>query len=61
MTQDGRKRLRAKPPDGSPRTVVVPLEPKFYTALYWISFHRNQSLAETMRDLIHAQAQKEGL
>lgn len=58
---DGRKKLRAKPPDGHPRTVVVPLEPRFYTALYWMSFHRNQSLAETMRDLIHAQAQEEGL
>lgn len=59
--KDGRKVLRAKKPDGTSRTIQVHLEPRYYLALYWMSFYRNQSLAETIRDLIHAQGQEEGL
>lgn len=58
--KDGRKVLRAKKPDGTSRIIQVHLDPPFYVALYWMSFHRNQSLAETIRDLIHAEYQREG-
>lgn len=57
---DGRKVLRASKPDGRSRTIQVQLDPPFYTALYWISFHKGQSLAETVRDLIHAEYQRSG-
>lgn len=57
--KDKRNLLRADPPDGSNyKAVGLVLDAADYEKLYWIAFEKNQSLVQTVRDLIRDAAKQ---